>query len=316
MTEKTLYNRIRDIGRIKIFLSSEASLPYWILFIAVITVFTSYYLSAEKAVFIYDPYTIETSGMGLKEIRKKGLRERVDFTFIEASDADFSLQDDGRKRIVLTSYLYSIIINESSYPSFFNDRQVYLFGPLFDYNTNNTSSVNVSLEFSNKEGIDDIWEGIETVFFLIPPDIFGKEDTVEPENQLISLLKISFLASEPEGKTYSLLLNEENRAKSTLPEGSEKDASILSVLCIRSFNNDSRNMIESYSGNMVFFDFINTKNLFSSINPAKKRAAPQMLSYDYELSLQRIILSENGEISTGMVNYQPVYALRDIGQKK
>ncbi len=325
MSEKTLYSRIKEIRRIKSIFTSVSALPFLVLLISLITVAAAYYLSSEQVYFIYDPYTIETSGMGLKDIRKKGIRERVDFTFFETTYSEFdkfysvfSRRDDGKKRIVLTSHLYSMIKNEETYASFLKNRRVYLFGPLFDYNTDEESGISVSPEFSEKKGLSGIWSGIEKVFFLLPQDVYGKEENTEPEKQLISWLKESFIAVNPEGKTYFQLLDEDIIAQADLPHRSERDLSALSVLCIRSLNSNSGSLIENYRANMMIFDFINIKNLPTPIKPAAplKTAIAGLLSYDYNLSLQRIIFPVKGAIMSGMVNYHPVFTLRVIGQKK
>jgi len=325
MSEKTIYSRIKEIRRIKLLFEADSSLPYLIMLISLITVYASYYLSTEQVYFIYDPYTIETSGMGLKDIRKKGIRDRVDFTFFKTTYSEFdkfhtafSRQDDGKKRIVLTSHLYSMIKNEETYDSFLKDRNIYLFGPLFDYSIDEVSGISVSAEFSENKGLSGIWSGIEKVYFLLPQDIYGKEENTQPEKQLISWLKESFSAANPDGKTYSRLLNEEIPERADLHDRSRKDPSVLSVLCIRSLSGNSGSLIENYPGNMIFFDFINIKNLPAPVKPAApaKTAIAGLLSYDYNISLQRIIMPVKGAIASGLVNYHPVFTLQVTGQKK
>ncbi|MCL2705181.1 MAG: hypothetical protein FWE72_03125 [Spirochaetaceae bacterium] len=282
-------------------------LPVIITVIAILTIIFTFIIFAQRVIFIYDPYTIKISGYNISQIKRTGIRNHVFVKPIETKFEDFHKiyenlsEKEKEKKIIISAYLYSMLKDNEEYKLFFNNSNIYIYGPLFDYEQND-DPISVSTSISNKTKISYFFRESRNLVFFIPEPIYRKANTIEPESTLISLLTENFDSLENNGNVVKMPLSD-NVEKSTLVF--ENDAII--VLCLRKISTGIKSLITESEGKVIFFDYINNYNLRNSFNFSKEASFSASLSYDYKDTLDKIfkIMGENSEKG---INYVAVFS--------
>jgi len=282
--------------------------PVVIPIIAIFMAFLCYVIFSPRVLFIYDPFTLRISNLTIPEIKRIGLRHHLFVRPIAATYDDFpfvffNLSDRDKSRgIIITAHLYSMLKNNEKYADFFNNSRIFIYGPLFDYEQS-TNAINVSVSISDKPRLKYFLKELEKLIFFIPESIYGRANFVEPENTLISLLIESFYSARNNGTVEKLPLAENFRRDSIFFEDNS-----LTVLCIRRITPSVRNLVTEADGKILFFDYVNSRNLAGSIYVNESGGVSMSLSYDYRQSLHKIfkVMTQTAEKKIG---YKAVFTL-------
>ncbi len=326
MPEKKIFSiAYRIITGIKLFYLDDVNLPFKISFTAVVMVFITFFASAERIMFICDPYTIEVSGIDLNGIKRKGLREHIILRPIELSAADFTdlvsnaAWAEGYKRVIVTAHLFAMADNYATDNNLKNTA-FFLFGPLFDYFSGYPEEFNVSLsipqlvmpgdDFSSEK----LWNNTEKVIFMLLPAVYEKIESAEPEKGLISFLSESYHKQNAEGQVYTRVFDAGQLPEIGIPGERSNNSGTLAVFLTRSLDVDVINYIRRYNGKTLFSDFINCGKLSANLFRGREGDVKR-LYYDYDLSMDRILKEEGIEAAKG-INYYPVFTFSGDVQKK
>ena len=261
--------------------------PLIISGIAIFIAFLGYVIFAQRILFIYDPYTMRISNSDTSQIKRAGLRHQLFIKPIEATHENFyeiyeNLSDkEKEKKLVITAYLYSMFKDNKDYRNFLDNSRLYIYGPFFDYEQSEYP-INVSISVSNKRKVKRFFKKFEKLVFFIPESIYEKADTIEPESTLIAELIENF-HSQDDNNVKKLPLGEEMGKN---PELFEKGA--INVICIRSLSPGARSLITESGGQVLFFDYFNSRNLRQSFHISTETAFSASLRYDYEKTLDKI----------------------------
>ena len=307
---KLLHEKIKlFISRIILPVVIPVAIPVIIPIIAIFLVFFSFTVFSQRILFIYDPYTIKISDYTIPQIKRSGIRHRLFIEPIETTYEKFSeiygkMSDkEKEKKLVISAYLYSRLKDKEEYKTFFNDKKVYIYGPLFDYEKN-AGQIALSAAVSNKTKLNYFLKECSNLVFLIPESIYEKADIIEPEKTLISFLEESLYSQKKDtnAATKKLPLSEKMEKNTHLFESNS-----IIVLCLRKISPGARSFITESGGKVVFFDYINSRNLKNSLYINKETSFSASLSYDYKDTLDKIfkIMGENSEKG---VNYMAVFS--------
>ncbi|MCL2481550.1 MAG: hypothetical protein FWF38_07550, partial [Spirochaetaceae bacterium] len=248
----------------KIFLT-QIFLPFLITAIAIFTIILTFLIFTQRILFIYDPYTIKISNYNISQIKRAGIRNNLFIKPIKAKYEDFheifeklSEREKGKK-LIISAYLYSMLKDIEEYKNFFNNSQIYIYGPLFDYEQN-SDPITVSTSISNKTKLKYFLKECNNLIFFLPDPIYEKRDFIEPENTLISLLTENFYSLKENGNVIKLPLSQNMEKNSVIFESSS-----IIVLCLRKISHGNRSLITESGGKVVFFDYINSRNLKNTL---------------------------------------------------
>ncbi len=286
--------------------------PVLIPVIALAVAILSFNIFASQAIFIYDPYTFRISDISVSQIKKIGARRHISVKPIVSDYKNFpeiynNLSDkEKRKKIIISSYLYSMFYNNEEYKNLLNNSGIYLYGPLFDYE-NKIDKSNISIDILNKEKLEYFLKKCEEIAFFIPESVYGKSDSAEPEHTLISLLTENFYSLKNSRNIIKLPFSE-NMGKSSAQLNIQENSNSLTILCLRKISAGNRNLIKDFKGKILFFDYINSNNLQNSIYKKNDFTNSASLSYDYKHTLDKIFqnISEKSEKE---INYNAVFSL-------
>lgn len=272
-------------------LLKKISLPATVVISSIVVLIFISFFTFEKAYFIYDPYTLETSGLTIEKMKKKAYRERVlleavempgsDYSFLHLQDTFSSIYKSGRK-VITTSFLYGVAAEKEGITG-------YLYGPLFDYSD---TFLGVAVEtITGKENLKQIFENnVEKII------IYRDNDNDCPEKYLIDFLKNAFLEKKPNGKIlYNIIeaFGMENQEENT-----------LYILAARTLNWGLAEKISKYEGKTVVFDFINGDKMTRFLFEKK-----YVFSYNYTMSIKEIFADIKKGRKSENLHYLPIFSL-------
>lgn len=271
-------------------LLKKISLPVAVVISSIaILAFISFF-TLEKVFFIYDPYTLETSGLTIEKMKKEAYRKRVlletveipgpDYSFLYLQDTFSSIYKSGRK-VITTSFLYGVAAEKEGMTG-------YLYGPLFDYYD---TFLGIAVEtITGKENLKQLFENVKKII------IYKNNDNVWPEKYLIDFLKDAFLEKEPDGKIlYNIIeaFGMENQEENT-----------LYILAARTLNLELAEKVSKYEGKTVVFDFINEDKMTNSFFEKK-----YVFYYNYNISIKEIFADIKKGRKNENLHYLPIFSL-------
>ncbi len=313
------------------------NLPLLTIILSLLAVAVSFYASAERVFFIYDPYTIEMSALSVSDMEKAALREEKILESFEAFPetawgiAEKILSGRPESVVIVTSWLYTAGGFGPAVAGAERSGTLFLFGPLFDY-SRDYPGLAVSEEFlfpqdfaagagakaGGAEGSADagaadagggnsgLPAGMKSIVFYLPEAVYQREKMPEPEKGMIDALSEKFLEKNP---SASIILRETGESGSFQPEKRE-----LSVFCRRTMDVSLLRSITGHEKNTVFFDFINfSKKIATPSGRAPTETIltpPLFFSYEHERSAKKILSGRAAETAGRGVEgvYAPVFS--------
>ncbi|MCL2792545.1 MAG: hypothetical protein FWD87_05570 [Spirochaetaceae bacterium] len=266
---------------------SQIIVPVIIPVIAIFIAVLSFVIFSQRVLFIYDPYTIKISNLDISQIKRAGIKHQLFIKPIEAQYGNFpeifeNLSDrDKRRKIVITAYLYSMLKSNEEYNNFFNNSILYIYGPLFDYEQSE-NPITVFKSISNEERLRHFLNRFKELVFFMPESIYERVGSVEPESTLISLLTEKFYSQSAGSVNKLPFAGGMGRNSEHFKDGS------INILCIRRLSPGARSLITESDGKVIFFDYVNSRNLRQSFYVNTETTSSASLSYDYKKTLHKM----------------------------